>query len=87
MSGCWAFSHHRLHTVAALVRLGGRFECHSELERGTRVSVTLAAKDLQKIGYIKYVRGKITVLDRAGLENGACECYKIVKREYDRAYV
>jgi len=53
----------------------------------SRVSVTLAAKDLQKIGRIKYVRGKITVLDRAGLENGACECYKIVKREYDRAYV
>ena len=52
----------------------------------SRVSITLAAKDLQKIGYIKYVRGKITVLDREGLEDGACECYKIVKREYDRAY-
>ena len=52
----------------------------------SRVSITLAAKDLQKIGYIKYVRGKITVLDREGLEDGACECYAIVKREYDRAY-
>ena len=53
----------------------------------SRVSVTLAAKDLQKIGYIQYVRGKITVLDREGLEDASCECYAIVKREYDRAYV
>ncbi len=52
----------------------------------SRVSVTLAAKDLQKIGYIQYVRGKITINDREGLEDLACECYKIVKREYDRAY-
>lgn len=53
----------------------------------SRVSITLAAKDLQKIGYIKYVRAKITVVDREGLEDGACECYRIVKREYDRPYV
>ena len=53
----------------------------------SRVSVTLAAKDLQKIGYIKYARGKITVLDREGLEDVSCECYSIVKREYDRKYV
>jgi len=52
----------------------------------SRVSVTRAAIDLQEIGYIKYVRGRITILDRPGLEDGACECYKIVKREYDREY-
>jgi len=52
----------------------------------SRVSVTRAAIDLQNIGYIKYVRGRITILDRPGLEDGACECYKIVKREYDREY-
>lgn len=52
----------------------------------SRVSVTRAAIDLQDIGYIRYVRGRITILDRPGLEDGACECYKIVKREYDREY-
>ncbi|MFL6468592.1 MAG: Crp/Fnr family transcriptional regulator [Pyrinomonadaceae bacterium] len=52
----------------------------------SRVSVTRAAIDLQDIGYIRYVRGRITILDRAGLEDGSCECYAIVKREYDREY-
>jgi CRP-like cAMP-binding protein len=52
----------------------------------SRVVVTRAAKMLQELGYIKYVRGKIAVLDRAGLEDAACECYHIVKNEYDRPY-
>lgn len=50
----------------------------------TRVSVTLSASSLQTIGYIKYTRGNITVLDRQGLEDSACECYKVVKTEYER---
>jgi CRP-like cAMP-binding protein len=62
-------------------------DCIALMLGASRVSITLAAKDLQTIGYIKYVRGKITVLDREGLEDGACECYNIVKREYDRTYV
>jgi CRP-like cAMP-binding protein len=49
-----------------------------------REGVTEAALQLQKVGLIRYVRGRITVLDREGLERRTCECYAVVKREYDR---
>jgi CRP-like cAMP-binding protein len=49
-----------------------------------REGVSIAAGNLQKKGLIKYVRGTITMLDRKGLETAACECYKVVKNEYDR---
>jgi CRP-like cAMP-binding protein len=49
-----------------------------------RESVTEAAGKLQDEGLIQYRRGHITVLDRAGLEERACECYAGVKKEYDR---
>jgi CRP-like cAMP-binding protein len=49
-----------------------------------REGVTEAAGKLQKLGVIKYVRGKITVLDRPHLERLSCECYAVVKRETDR---
>jgi CRP-like cAMP-binding protein len=49
-----------------------------------REGVTEAALKLQAAGLIRYSRGHITVLDRAGIERGACECYKVVKNEYDR---
>ena len=49
-----------------------------------RVSVTLSASELQSNGYIKYSRGQITILDREALERSSCECYRIVKDEYDR---
>lgn len=49
-----------------------------------REGVTEAALKLQKLGLIKYARGRITVLDRAGLEQRTCECYGVVKNEYDR---
>jgi CRP-like cAMP-binding protein len=49
-----------------------------------RGGVTEAALQLQKAGLIQYVRGHITVLDRAGLERRTCECYAVVKKEYDR---
>jgi CRP-like cAMP-binding protein len=39
---------------------------------------------LKKANLVRYVRGHITILDRAGLEQRACECYKVVKKEYDR---
>lgn len=49
-----------------------------------REGVTEAAGKLQKAGLIKYHRGHIDVLDRAGLEARACECYAVVKKECDR---
>src|SRR5512140_118590 len=49
-----------------------------------REGVTEAAGQLQKDGLIQYSRGHIKVLDRAGLEKRVCECYAVVKKEYDR---
>jgi len=49
-----------------------------------RESVTLAARQFQEAGYIRYRRGHITVLDPAGLERCACECYGVVKSEMKR---
>jgi CRP-like cAMP-binding protein len=49
-----------------------------------REGVTEAALKLQKAGLISYARGRITALDRAGLEARSCECYAVVKKEYDR---
>jgi CRP-like cAMP-binding protein len=52
-----------------------------------RTSVTAAAGMLQKASLVGYSRGRITILDRAGLEAIACDCYRIVKREFDRFFV
>jgi Mn-dependent DtxR family transcriptional regulator len=49
-----------------------------------RESVTEAAQKLQDAGLIKYSRGHITVLDRTAMEHRCCECYRVVKAEYDR---
>lgn len=49
-----------------------------------REGVSIAAGHLQDLGLIKYVRGTITILDRAGLEATVCECYQVVVDEYDR---
>jgi CRP-like cAMP-binding protein len=49
-----------------------------------REGVTQAAIKLQRAGIIHYSRGHITVLDRAGLEAASCECYSVIKREYNR---
>jgi Mn-dependent DtxR family transcriptional regulator len=49
-----------------------------------REGVTEGALKLQRSGLIRYARGHITVLDRKGLEERVCECYSVVKREYDR---
>ncbi|MDX2220939.1 MAG: Crp/Fnr family transcriptional regulator [Burkholderiales bacterium] len=49
-----------------------------------REGVTEAALSLQRAGLIRYARGHITVLDRPGLEARTCECYDVVRKEYDR---
>lgn len=49
-----------------------------------REGVTENAHKLQQAGLIRYARGHIEVLDRSGLEQRACECYAVVRNEYDR---
>jgi CRP-like cAMP-binding protein len=49
-----------------------------------REGITQIAGNLQRDGLISYRRGHITVLDRAGLESHACECYDVVKKEFNR---
>ena len=49
-----------------------------------REGVTEAAGKLQKLDIIQYARGKITVMDRASLEQRCCECYAVVKKETNR---
>jgi CRP-like cAMP-binding protein len=49
-----------------------------------RPAVTLAAGVLQRAGLIRYTRGKVNVLDRAGLEAVACGCYEVTRKNYER---
>ena len=49
-----------------------------------RSSVSLTANALQKAGLIQYSRGRINILDRKGVEQAACECYAVVRREMDK---
>ncbi|WP_108647740.1 Crp/Fnr family transcriptional regulator [Polynucleobacter rarus] len=49
-----------------------------------REGITEAALKIQSAGFIKYSRGHVTILDRLGLESRACECYQVVKKEYQR---
>ena len=49
-----------------------------------REGVTEAAGNLQRAGLIQYSRGRITILDRTGLERRVCECYEVVRAESGR---
>jgi hypothetical protein len=49
-----------------------------------REGVTAAAQKLQKLGLIRCTRGHVAVLDRRGLEQRVCECYAVVRKEYER---
>ncbi|HZR01119.1 MAG TPA: Crp/Fnr family transcriptional regulator [Chloroflexota bacterium] len=51
-----------------------------------RGSVNIAAGMLQHAGFVAYRRGTLTVLDRAGLESAACECYRLIRAEYERLF-
>lgn len=64
----------------------GRFELTheflAEMLGVTRQSVTLVARSLQRAGLIAYTRGRVSIVDRAGLEAAACECYAQINRYY-----
>ena len=49
-----------------------------------RTTVTAVARTLQERGYIRYRRGVVDIIDRAGLEAMTCECYGVVRRTYER---
>lgn len=48
-----------------------------------RSGVAISAGTLQRAGFIQYTHGTITILDRSGLENAACECYAVARRQFD----
>jgi len=56
----------------------------SEMLGVRRPSVSVAAEALQEAGFITYHRGKVTVLDRPGLEAASCECYRLIRVRFDR---
>ena len=49
-----------------------------------RPTVSLAAGMLAKAGMISYVRGRMTILSRSGLEEASCECYRVIRGEFER---
>jgi DNA-binding transcriptional regulator YhcF (GntR family) len=49
-----------------------------------RQAVNEAAQDLQDAGVIAYSRGRISILDRSGLEAASCDCYEVIRSEFDR---
>lgn len=59
-------------------------EMIAEMLGTQRSGVTLAAGALQRAGLISYKRGRITILDREGLEDTSCECYRVVKEQFDK---
>ena len=75
--------------LMSLDRVGGQslqmtHELMARLLGVRREGITEAAARLQRMGLIRYARGQITVTDRCGLELGSCECYRVVKNEYER---
>jgi CRP-like cAMP-binding protein len=50
----------------------------------SRPTVSIAASTLQKAGLISFVRGTITITDRPGLEAASCECYRVIRTQFDR---
>ncbi|MBK4735133.1 Crp/Fnr family transcriptional regulator [Noviherbaspirillum pedocola] len=50
-----------------------------------RPTVSLIARDFQRLGLIKYTRGVITIADREGMEEASCECYSAVRKQFERA--
>jgi CRP-like cAMP-binding protein len=73
-------SHDRLHSDEIVMTQ----ELIASMLGVRREGVTVAAGHLQGTGLIRYARGRITILDRPGLEARVCECYGVVRRECTR---
>ncbi len=58
----------------------------SQMLGAHRQSVTLAARNLQRAGLIRYRRGKLRILDRQGLEEASCGCYRAIQRHFDELF-
>jgi CRP-like cAMP-binding protein len=74
------------HDRAGRDRFGLTQEYLAEILGVHRPTVTIAACKLQRAGVIRYSRGVLTIVDRDGLENSACECYRIVKCAYESIF-
>jgi CRP-like cAMP-binding protein len=59
----------------------------SEMLGVQRTTVTLLASELQSAGLIRYRRGQIEIVDRAGLEGKACECYEVIRRRTEELFI
>lgn len=79
---CLLINHDLLHTNKLIIT----HELIANTLGVRRETVSIAAAQLKNKQLIKYVRGSIIILDRKGLENNACECYKVVKDEYSRLF-
>ena len=77
---CLLLSHDRLSSNELIMTQ----ELISNILGVRREGVSVAAHQLQESGLIRYNRGRITIVDRAGLESEVCECYRVVKSECDR---
>jgi len=73
-------SHDRVGSDAFLIT----HEFLGQMLGSRRATVTLSAGVLQAAGLIRYHRGNVTIVDRAGLESVSCECYQVIKDELDR---
>ena len=59
-------------------------EALSEMLGVRRATVNLAIGNLRTAGFVRHVRGQITIANRGGLESAACPCYEKIRREFDR---
>jgi CRP-like cAMP-binding protein len=78
----WLLMHHdRIHSDHLMITQASLGQM-----LGTRRStISVSAGGLQRAGLIRYARGRVTIIDRQGLEALSCECYAIIKTEFDRS--
>ena len=78
----WLLMHHdRIHSDQLMITQASLGQM-----LGTRRStISVSAGGLQRAGLIRYARGRVTIIDREGLEALSCECYAVIKTEFDRS--